>query len=154
MTVKELSDISGINEKTIIKNYKKIPGMQYLDNKWILPDGSRYPYNLRRNQLKNIEDRVCCLLKATADFKYVDHKMLKMPKEPFDRVLKDLVEYGVLEENDLVYTSGLGNLPANIYIGKVKSVSLNNTEIEKVILVDINDRLEKLDYVFVRGNHD
>lgn len=100
MTVKELSDISGINEKTIIKNYEKIPGMQYLDNKWILPDGSRYPYNLRRNQLKNMEDRVCCLLKATADFKYVDHKMLKMPKEPFDRVLKDLVEYGVLEENE------------------------------------------------------
>lgn len=33
MTVKELSDISGINEKTIIKNYEKIPGMQYLDNK-------------------------------------------------------------------------------------------------------------------------
>jgi len=69
-------------------------------------------------------------------------------------VVSDINNYGVLEENDLVYTSGLGNLPANIYIGKVKSVSLNNTEIEKVILVDINDRLEKLDYVFVRGNHD
>ena len=36
----------------------------------------------------------------TADFKYVDHEMLKMPKESFDRVLKDLVEYGVLEENE------------------------------------------------------
>lgn len=69
-------------------------------------------------------------------------------------VVSDINNYGVLEENDLVYTSGLGNLPANIYIGKVTSVSLNNTEIEKVILVDINDRLEKLDYVFVRGNHD
>ena len=69
-------------------------------------------------------------------------------------VVSDINNYGVLEENDLVYTSGLGNLPANIYIGKAKSVSLNNTEIEKVILVDINDRLEKLDYVFVRGNHD
>lgn len=69
-------------------------------------------------------------------------------------VVSDINNYGVLEENDFVYTSGLGNLPVNIYIGKVKSVSLNNTEIEKVILVDINDRLEKLDYVFVRGNHD
>ena len=69
-------------------------------------------------------------------------------------VISDINNYGVLEENDLVYTSGLGNLPENIYIGKVKSVSLNNTEIEKVIEVNINDRLEKLDYLFIRSNHD
>ena len=45
-------------------------------------------------------------------------------------------------------------LPDNIYIGKVKSINLNNTEIEKVVEVNINDRLEKLDYLFIRSNHD
>lgn len=36
--------------------------------------------------------------------------MLKMPKEPFDRVLKDLVEYGVLEENDNMYGANHYNI--------------------------------------------
>ena len=31
---------------------------------------------------------------------------------------------------------------------------VNNTEIEKVVEVNINDRLEKLDYLFIRSNHD
>ena len=56
--------------------------------------------------------------------------------------------------DDEIYTSGLGNLPDNIYIGKVKSINLNNTEIEKVVEVNIKDRLEKLDYLFIRSNHD
>ena len=33
-------------------------------------------------------------------------------------------------------------------------INLNNTEIEKVVEVNIKDRLEKLDYLFIRSNHD
>ena len=62
--------------------------------------------------------------------------------------------YEKVNVDDEIYTSGLGNLPDNIYIGKVKSINLNNTEIEKVVEVNINDRLEKLDYLFIRSNHD
>lgn len=69
-------------------------------------------------------------------------------------VVTNINNYEKVNINDEIYTSGLGNLPDNIYIGKVKSINLNNTEIEKVIEVDINDRLEKLDYVFIRSNHD
>ena len=69
-------------------------------------------------------------------------------------VVTNINNYEKVNINDEIYTSGLGNLPDNIYIGKVKSIKLNNTEIEKVIEVDINDRLEKLDYVFIRSNHD
>lgn len=69
-------------------------------------------------------------------------------------VVTDINNYEKVNVDDEIYTSGLGNLPDNIYIGKVKSINLNNTEIEKVVEVNINDRLEKLDYFFIRSNHD
>lgn len=69
-------------------------------------------------------------------------------------VVTNINNYEKVDVDDEIYTSGLGNLPDNIYIGKVKSINLNNTEIEKVIEVNINDRLEKLDYLFIRSNHD
>lgn len=69
-------------------------------------------------------------------------------------VVTNINNYEKVNVDDEIYTSGLGNLPDNIYIGKVKSINLNNTEIEKVIEVNINNRLEKLDYLFIRSNHD
>lgn len=69
-------------------------------------------------------------------------------------VVTNINNYEKVDVDDEIYTSGLGNLPDNIYIGKVKSINLNNTEIEKVVKVNINDRLEKLDYLFIRSNHD
>ena len=46
-------------------------------------------------------------------------------------VVTDINNYEKVNVDDEIYTSGLGNLPDNIYIGKVKSINLNNTEIEK-----------------------
>ena len=70
-------------------------------------------------------------------------------------VVTSINNYKNINIGDEIYTSGLGNLPDNIYVGKVKSVSLNDTEIEKVIKVDIKDRLDTLDYLFIwRLNHD
>lgn len=70
-------------------------------------------------------------------------------------VVTSINNYKNINIGDEIYTSGLGNLPDNIYVGKVKSVSLNDTEIEKVIKVDIKNRLDTLDYLFIwRLNHD
>lgn len=70
-------------------------------------------------------------------------------------VVTSINNYKNISIGDEIYTSGLGNLPDNIYVGKVKKVSLNDTEIEKVIEVDIENRLDTLDYLFVwRLNHD
>ena len=70
-------------------------------------------------------------------------------------VVTSINNYKNINVGDEIYTSGLGNLPDNIYVGKVKSVSLNDTEIEKVIEVDIENRLDTLDYLFIwRLNHD
>ena len=70
-------------------------------------------------------------------------------------VVTSINNYKNIVVGDEIYTSGLGNLPDNIYVGKVKKVSLNDTEIEKVIEVDIENRLDTLDYLFVwRLNYD
>ena len=70
-------------------------------------------------------------------------------------VVTSINNYKNISIGDEIYTSGLGNLPDNIYVGKVKKVSLNDTEIEKVIEVDIENRLDTLDYLFVwRLYHD
>lgn len=70
-------------------------------------------------------------------------------------VVTSINNYKNISIGDEIYTSGLGNLPDNIYVGKVKSVSLNDTEIEKVIEVDIENRLDTLDYLFIwRLNND
>lgn len=71
------------------------------------------------------------------------------------QVVTSINNYKNISIGDEIYTSGLGNLPDNIYVGKVKKVSLNDTEIEKVIEVDIENRLDTLDYLFVwRLYHD
>lgn len=70
-------------------------------------------------------------------------------------VVTSINNYKNISIGDEIYTSGLGNLPDNIYVGKVKKVSLNDTEIEKVIEVYIENRLDTLDYLFIwRINHD
>ena len=69
-------------------------------------------------------------------------------------VVTNINNYELVKKEDKIYTSGLGNLPENIYIGIVEDVFLNETEIEKFASVNINSRLDKLDYLFIRSNHD
>lgn len=70
-------------------------------------------------------------------------------------VVTNISNYQNVNVGDKIYTSGLGILPSNIYIGKVSSVSLNETEIEKHVIVDIENRLDKLDYLYIwRLNND
>ena len=64
-------------------------------------------------------------------------------------VVKDLVANSDISIGDEIYTSGLGNLPSDIYVGKVINVSLNNTEIEKIIEVDLAVDLENINYILV-----
>lgn len=66
-------------------------------------------------------------------------------------IVSEISNYYNIKEGDLIYTSGLGNLPVGIYVGKVKSVSLNKTEIEKVIEVEMGLNIDKVNYLFIRG---
>ncbi len=70
-------------------------------------------------------------------------------------IVSNISNYQNVYVGDKIYTSGLGNLPRNIYIGKVSSVKINETGIEKQVTVDIDNRLNKLDYLYIwRLNND
>lgn len=64
-------------------------------------------------------------------------------------VVKDLTADALISIGDSIYTSGLGDLPKDIYVGKVVDVTLNNTEIEKIIEVIPAVDLNNINYVLV-----
>lgn len=52
---------------------------------------------------------------------------------------------------DQIYTSGLGNIHENIYIGTVKNITSKNNGIEESIEVDYRLDIKDIDYVTVMG---
>ena len=64
-------------------------------------------------------------------------------------IVSNINNYENINIGDEVYTSGLGNINEGIYVGKVKNIRLNNTEIEKIIEVSINEPLENINYLYI-----
>ena len=64
-------------------------------------------------------------------------------------IVSNINNYENINIGDEVYTSGLGNIDEGIYVGKVKNIRLNNTEIEKIIEVSINEPLENINYLYI-----
>ena len=50
---------------------------------------------------------------------------------------------------DKIYTSGIGNIKGDIYIGEVIDIKLNETEIEKIVEVKLASNINKLNYLYV-----
>ncbi len=68
-----------------------------------------------------------------------------------DMIVKEINNYQNIEVGDEIYTSGLGNLPGGIFIGRVSEVMLNNTEIEKIVKVNLGVDLNKINYLYIYG---
>lgn len=64
-------------------------------------------------------------------------------------IVSNINNYENINIGDLIYTSGLGNIDEGIYVGKVRNIKLNNTEIEKIIEVSINEPLENINYLYI-----
>lgn len=64
-------------------------------------------------------------------------------------VVRNINNYGNVNIGDYVYTSGLGNIKENIFIGEVKDIVLDNKNIEKKIIVDYKLNIKDIDYVTV-----
>lgn len=64
-------------------------------------------------------------------------------------VITDINNYSNINVGDKIYTSGLGNINKGIYVGVVKSINLTDTGIEKIIYVDIGNRLNNLNYLYI-----
>ena len=64
-------------------------------------------------------------------------------------IVSDLSMYDDVFIGEEVYTSGIGNLPGDIYIGNVIDIKANNTEIEKILEVSPVVDLSMVNYVMV-----
>lgn len=64
-------------------------------------------------------------------------------------IVSNINNYGNISIGDSIYTSGLGNIHENIFIGEVKSIKLGNKNIEKIIEVDYKLNIKDIDYVTV-----
>ena len=64
-------------------------------------------------------------------------------------IVSDLSMYDDVFIGEEVYTSGIGNLPGDIYIGNVIDIKANNTEIEKILEVSSVVDLSTINYVMV-----
>lgn len=69
----------------------------------------------------------------------------------YDNTLKitGISNYGNIAIGDEIYTSGFGNIPENIYIGKVKDIILDSKNIEKIIYLDYSIDLKGINYVTI-----
>ena len=64
-------------------------------------------------------------------------------------IVSDLSMYDDVFIGEEVYTSGIGNLPGDIYIGNVIDIKANNIEIEKILEVSPVVDLSTINYVMV-----
>lgn len=68
-------------------------------------------------------------------------------------IVSNISNYSDITEGDYIYTSGLGNIHENIFIGVVKSIKLDNKKIEKIISVDYKLNIKDINYVTIlRGS--
>ncbi len=65
--------------------------------------------------------------------------------------VSNLTKYDNVSIGDNIYTSGIGNLPGNILIGKVKDITIDELDIEKIISIELAASLNNLNYVFIVG---
>ena len=63
--------------------------------------------------------------------------------------VNNITNYSNISIGDSIYTSGLGNIHENIYIGTVKNIILDDNGIEKNIEVDYKLNIKDIDYVTV-----
>ncbi len=132
-----------MNTITIYKGYKNKVNVNdaVLTDKGIIGVVSKtYDYysivRLITNNDSNISVRIN---ESLGILKYIDNKL----------IVTDINNYENIKEGSSIYTSGYGNIVRDIYVGKVKKITLNSTEIEKIVEVELDNDFNNLNYVYI-----
>lgn len=65
--------------------------------------------------------------------------------------VNNISNYNDISIGDQIYTSGLGNIHENIYVGTVKNITSKNYDIEKSVEVDYKLDIKNIDFITVLG---
>ena len=106
MTLEEFSAECGVSIRQIVKRCEEIGGVENRGGDWIIPDGTRYPARKLKN-LNSAEEKMYGMLKATNDYRYIDHKMLHIPIQSFNLLVDHLIEQGWIQSNGIDNPYGL-----------------------------------------------
>ena len=106
ISIEDFASISGVKVNTVKKRWKEIPGIKYENGKFLVQEGTRYPFNMRHCNLKDSDTRRYILLLAISEYKYIDAKKLEVYPKQFHKLLKELYEAGLIEENHLGNNQG------------------------------------------------
>ena len=66
-------------------------------------------------------------------------------------IVKNIYNYSDISVGDKVYTSGIGGIHENIYIGIVNNIKLDSKGIEKIIELDYQLNIKDINYITVLG---
>lgn len=105
MTIEEFSRAYNIQVSTVKKNVEKIPGVEYVDLKWRVLEGTRYFYSVR-SKIQNNFDRIILILKALNNNQFIDYTMLNCSKHDFDQLITQLAESKLIVKNNSQNTYG------------------------------------------------
>ena len=105
MTIEEFSRAYNIQVSTVKKNLEKIPGVEYVDLKWRVLEGTRYFYSVR-SKIQNNFDRIILILKALNNNQFIDYTMLNCSKHDFDQLITQLAESKLIVKNNSQNTYG------------------------------------------------
>lgn len=106
-------------------------------------------------------------LLTTSDIKYKTSVSIRIKNKDYYAILngydqnKQLLKVVAVDKNieikkgDIVLTSGLGNIPQGIYVGKVESFEMDNYDLSKNVYIKAKQNFNSINYVTVlREKHD
>mgnify|MGYP005751065737 CR=1 FL=1 len=100
ISLEDFSKIAGVSEKTIIKNYKKIPLIRIIDGQYRVLRGTRYLAHIYKYKINDNESKRYVILDCISKEKYVDNVMLGLYEESFIKILGDLLSADLIRYNE------------------------------------------------------
>lgn len=87
--------------ETIQRNYQKIPDKTKTNNRFVVLSGTRYPFSLGNYKIDTSAEKRRVMLIAISRYEYIDCYKLRIEHRQFKKMLLDLLNAGLLEENGL-----------------------------------------------------
>lgn len=100
ISMDNFANICGRKVSTIQKRYKDIPGIVKDGSRYMVLQGTRYPFSYKRYKLDSSSDRRYVLLKAISKYEYISYKELKLSPSQFEKMLLDFEQAGLVQKND------------------------------------------------------
>lgn len=130
MTIPELAARSNLSEKYVKSRIGTVPGVEAIDGSYIIPEGTRFPFDISRYKKFTFGNCRYIIVKATDEKRYIDADMLRLSQGEFAALIKELVETNYIRAIQTENTLG-----ANGYISTAKYDEIKQQRREQIIRI-------------------